>query len=294
MNTWQFTILLFLFIGILILLAKVVLRWDLAKTFNIAAIATRVRIILKSFRFVPITVITTNEKGEIVVTSPRIFKDFGWTEDELLGKTLAVIIPEDHLKAFEKFKILEQGSITSHSIDIEGVKKNGETLPIEATVISWEDEDYFKTSFHTISLKNIQHRKDNQAAAIQIAKHDIEKLELSAMGMGLLNAGAWKWDLIDDIVSGDYMYIKIFSLKLGETLKAKDVMEMVYFEDRNKVEIAMQVGFEGKKRYDVKYRVPKKDGSKNLIYCVGMPKVNKNNIVIGIEGIVQILEENVD
>lgn len=293
MSTWQFTILLIVFIGILFLLIRLVYREGFSKVFNIAAFAARVRIILKSWRFVPITLITIDENGQIILANPKTTKDFGWTEDELLGKKMDILIPEEHRKSLEKFKILNSDNYLSDYIEIEGLKKDGNLLPIEVRVEKWTDEDFFKTPFYTITLRNIKHRKDNESAAIQAARQVVEILELSSMGMGILNAGAWSWDLVEDRMTGDDGYNKIFNFKPWEVVRAVDLMEIVYFEDRNQVDAAMQKGFEAKERYEIKYRISKKDGSRDLIYCIGIPQQNKKGHIIKINGIVQVIKENV-
>lgn len=293
MNTWQFTILLILFIGIILLLARLLYREGFSKVFRIAAFATRVRIIIKSWRFVPITLITIDDKGEIILANPKTTQDFGWTEDQLLGKKLDILIPEEHMKSLERFKIINSDNPFSDYLEIEGKTKNNEFMPIEVRIEKWTDEEYFKNPFYTITLKNIKHRKANESAAIQAARQTVSILELSAIGMEILCAGAWSWDLVDDLVTGDIGYNKIFNLKPGEKVQGKDLMEIVYFEDRNGVDIAMQTGFKEQKRYETQYRVPKKDGSKDLIYCIGIPQLNKKGHITKINGIVQVIKENV-
>lgn len=293
MNTWQFTILLILFVGILFLLVRLVYKEGFAKVFNVAAIAARVRIILKSWRFVPVALVTINEKGEIILSNPKTTKDFGWSEDELSGKKMDFLIPKEYIDTFEKFKILYGADSVSDYIEIEGIQKNGKLLPIEVRVEKWKDEDFFKNPFYTIILRNIKHKKDNELA-VREARKQIEKiLDLTTMGMNILNAGAWSWDMQEDIIIADAGYNNIFDLKPWEIVKGKDLLDRVYFEDRNNVDLAMKEGFEKNQRYEVKYRVPQKDGSKNLILCIGIPELNKNNRAIKINGIIQLIEENV-
>ncbi|MFB6305531.1 MAG: ATP-binding protein, partial [Flavobacteriales bacterium] len=82
--------------------------------------------------------IVVDDKGEILIANPRVNEMFGYKDDELLGKTIEVLIPKkyankhkEHRKEYHK---KPKRRTMGEGMDLYGVKKNGEEFPVEISL----------------------------------------------------------------------------------------------------------------------------------------------------------------
>lgn len=87
---------------------------------------------------VPDAVIIMSDTGEIVSFSAGATKVFGYTSDEVVGRSLAVLMPRHHGRAHSaKLKTYGQrssSSVVGHTRMLEGRKKSGTRFPAEVHV----------------------------------------------------------------------------------------------------------------------------------------------------------------
>lgn len=87
-------------------------------------------------------IIVVNTKQEIVATNSSAEEMFGYGDDELLGKPLDTLIPNEYRKNHghhvEHFIKKSEKRQMGHGRDLNGVRKNGEKFPVEAGLNPFE------------------------------------------------------------------------------------------------------------------------------------------------------------
>ncbi len=115
-------------------------------------------------------IITTDEKGYIQDINPAAAKIFGYSENELIGKRVTMLSPDDAT-------VLNK-NINGKVQQLTGIKKNGERFPIEVGLNSMLFED------HVLVVGIVRDISDRKMAdeALSSYTHDMESInqELSA------------------------------------------------------------------------------------------------------------------
>ncbi len=106
------------------------------------------------------TIININSNGNITFWNKAAEKTFGFLANEMIGKPLAQIMPEEFQKAhFEGIKrVVSTGKsrIIGKVVEIIGIKKSGQKFPIELSLATWKTDD---SVFFTAIIRDITERK---------------------------------------------------------------------------------------------------------------------------------------
>ncbi len=106
-------------------------------------------------------IIMADEEGKVLFCNPAAERMFGYSCKELSGKKLSeYIIPEhyrgEHNNGFARFKTTGQGGVIGKTVELEGLRKNGEIFPIELALSSIKHGEYW----HAIgTIRDITTRK---------------------------------------------------------------------------------------------------------------------------------------
>lgn len=87
------------------------------------------------FESSPIALVMIDEKGKIILVNPQTEKYFGYTSDELLGQSMAILVPKrfrrEHLKLCEDFFRDPEVRSLGAGRDLHAVRKGGVEFPVE-------------------------------------------------------------------------------------------------------------------------------------------------------------------
>ncbi|MCX9013106.1 MAG: PAS domain S-box protein [Candidatus Methanoperedens sp.] len=85
---------------------------------------------------------------------------FGYAEEEVLGKPLAILMPERYREAFrknmERSRLTEEPEYIGKTFEFQGLRKDGSEFPSEVSIASWRTEE---GKFYTSIVRNITERK---------------------------------------------------------------------------------------------------------------------------------------
>ena len=106
-------------------------------------------------------IVTINARGVIQTVSDSIERVFGWTPDELIGRNVAVLMPEPHRTAHDgylhHYRQTGKPHILNRTREFDGVRKDGTPVPIEISVARVEvpgrDEPMFTGIIHDVSAR---------------------------------------------------------------------------------------------------------------------------------------------
>jgi PAS domain S-box-containing protein len=105
-------------------------------------------------------IVTADNKGNVLGWNRGAEKAFGYAEQEVLGKPLSLIIPEDYLQQhINGMKSVEDGgkkNVIGKTVELHGLKKNGIVFPLELSLSEWETSD---GTFYTGIIRDITNRK---------------------------------------------------------------------------------------------------------------------------------------
>ena len=105
--------------------------------------------------------VSMDADGGIIAWNPEAEAIFGWRADEAIGRPVAeMIIPpsmrDAHSRGLERFLATGEGPVLDRRIELEGLHRDGHTLPIELTVSAIQEDDGW--TFHAF-LHEITDRK---------------------------------------------------------------------------------------------------------------------------------------
>lgn len=107
------------------------------------------------------SIIISDENSIIVFANKRANNVFGYNENELIGKNLHQIMPQKHRRGHSEGvkRYIHSGipKLIGHTIEIEGLKKDGTIFPVELSLSSWKEND--KHYFSGI-MRDISERKE--------------------------------------------------------------------------------------------------------------------------------------
>lgn len=96
------------------------------------------------------SIVTADSAGTIVGWNPAAETSFGYTADEIIGRPLALLIPEryleGHLAGMERMRSGGERRLIGKTVEMTGLRKGGREFPIELSLARWETaEGWFVT-----------------------------------------------------------------------------------------------------------------------------------------------------
>ncbi len=126
----------------------------------------------------PYGLLMVNPAGIITMVNPQCEVIFGFTQEELIGQSLAMLLPlpyreahDRHLLAFFANPIRKQmGGLR----DLQGLRKNGTAVPVEIGLTPIQTAD----GLHTLAtIIDVSIRKANEAALLRLQHHLREEVD---------------------------------------------------------------------------------------------------------------------
>jgi len=177
-------------------------------------------------RSAPVPLIMANSKGEIVLMNVQAESLFQYSKEELVGKTIEELIPQQfrnaHIHHRESFMEIPVSRAMSSGRTLFGKRKNGEEFPIEVGLGAMHDQDEYLVLAAVIDVSD---RKQMEALLVN-AKTKSDEASL-AKGEFLAN-------MSHEIRTPMNAIIGLTQLTLDSTLdsKQRDHLQKVYRSSR--------------------------------------------------------------
>ena len=118
-------------------------------------------------------IILADASGNVILWNEGARKMFGYAEDEVVGKELAILMPERyrdaHERGLEKVRLTGESKLYGKPVEVDGLKKDGSEFPIELTVSFWYTKE---GTFYTGIIRDITERKKLQDELARLATTD--------------------------------------------------------------------------------------------------------------------------
>jgi len=93
----------------------------------------------------PDGLLVVDREGVIRAANPRVEEMFGWTTDELRGRSVDVLVPQavgtSHSVHRSRFVADPHNRPMGVGLDLRGLRKDGTTFPVEISLSPWTPED---------------------------------------------------------------------------------------------------------------------------------------------------------
>lgn len=111
----------------------------------------------------PDAMVIVNQQGQIVLVNAQTEAQFGYTKEELLGKELEILVPDDivyqHRHQRERYVSEPVPRNMSEDMELKGQRKDGSTFPVEVSLSPLKTENGL---FISAAIRNISDRKKEE------------------------------------------------------------------------------------------------------------------------------------
>ncbi len=105
-------------------------------------------------------IISVDSNGDITSWNKRAETIFGYVEEEVLGKSLVILMPERYRVSYsrdlERLRSTSKSKYDGKTLELHGLRKDGSEFPIEISIAIWKTEDRM---FFTGIVRDITGRK---------------------------------------------------------------------------------------------------------------------------------------
>ena len=132
------------------------------------------------------------------------------------------------------------------------------------------------------------------SVGIDITEHKLSEAKVIKAQTSLADAqrvaaiGSWEWNVLDDTALWSDETYRIFGIENDELNEHRgSFLDMVYPEDRDKVDTALSESLSGANKYDIEYRIRLDDGSSKTIHALAEIVRDGNGKPVLMRGTVQ-------
>lgn len=236
----------------------------------------------------PYAQIGTDEFGVILMWNGRAEETFGWKQQEMLGKNIDLIIPQEframHNIGVKRWRETGKSKIIDNEVGVQlvGLHRLGSQFPIHLKLISINDKGYKLLGAYIRNISTDIKERDTLIKDLKFCKSVLNTAKI----------GGFNWNIDTNKVIFDENTAKIYNVSMDEMNKllAPDLIDLIYPKDQARVSIIMSNAIENKlDSYEIHYRRLQLDGSLKWIFSKGCTVIDENELVSEINGIVEDL-----
>ena len=234
---------------------------------------------------------TSNLDFKFTYISPSIKLLTGYTDDELISKSISELVTEQSLETIrhalqEAFEAELHGvnETPDPPLEIQMYRKNGGTIWVETSRTFLRDEQ--KKPIGILgALRGIDERKQAQQ---KILKSEARL----ARAQRIAHLGNWEWDIETDTETWSDEVFNMFGIK-DKTISPtfQTFLDFVHKDDRARVEKANKDAMYEDKLYSIDYRIVRIDGSERTVHTEGEVTRNESGKPIRMFGTVLDITE---
>jgi len=201
-------------------------------------------------------IITADSRGNVVFWNRGAEDIFGYSSEEIVGKSLTTIMPERFHEAHRKGLALVvttgKSKLVGKTVEMTGLRKDNTEFPVELSLATWRTTEGM---FFTALLRDITDRKRAE-----------EKLKQSearyAVAQRVANVGSWDWDIRTGDLYWSEQIEPLFGFARGEFRGTYEAfLECVHPDDRQHVVDSVNGCIEKGTDYAIEHRIIWPDGT---------------------------------
>jgi PAS domain S-box-containing protein len=232
-------------------------------------------------------VVSADESGTITFANPSTMRIFGYAREDLIGKSLTVLMPEVirpvYNDAFRRYSSTGQRQLNWQAVELEGLRKNGEEFPIAVSL------GESMTGGHRIFsafIRDISEQKRAQESLRRSHSYLAQAQRLTRIGIF-----AWEVPSRKSLYRSDEWYrIYGFDPRCGVP-SWEEFLERVHPEDRQKLEANTDRVIAEKSDFDLEFRILIPGAPIKFIHTVGEPVLGRTGELQQFVGVVMDVTE---
>lgn len=122
-------------------------------------------------------ILSVDENGNIIRLNDAAVSLFGYEKEELIGRSVEILIPESYSEITEKYlQKIQKGNgqkISERGLEIETLKKDGTEFPSELSIaeVTWDGK-----KIYTAIIKDLTQRRELERSIIKIGSEERRKI----------------------------------------------------------------------------------------------------------------------
>jgi PAS domain S-box-containing protein len=226
-------------------------------------------------------IISKSLEGVIMSWNEGAQRIFGYTADEVIGKHISILIPEDHID--EEPAILARLRAGERIEHYKTIRRHKEGTPID---ISLTVSPIVGPGGRIVGASKIARDVTEQHRAQRALNVAAERLNLALAAARL---GDWSWDAATDVVTMSETAAEIFGIPPGPHMTWAEMRELLHEDDRESARVAVERAAAEHSDYDIEYRVVGHGGGNETrwILAKGRGLYDDGGNVTGMLGVVQ-------
>jgi PAS domain S-box-containing protein len=235
----------------------------------------------------PLAVVGLDEKGRVVRWAAQAETLFGWTGEEVLGRTLEalhLIHPDDRARVLERLADMVGRSVSCRFVQTNrNLTRDGRVLTCE-----WVNSVLFDAQGQLVSM--LSFATDVSARIEAKTKLDQNRALLAIAGR-TARLGGWRLDLEAGRVSWSDEVAAIHALPPGTSPSMQEGIGFYVPECRERIANLVSACIERGEPFDDELQIVDANGKRVWVRAIGEPERNPDGRVIAIQGAFQDISE---
>lgn len=214
---------------------------------------------------------------------------FGYTADEVIGKSVTLLMPPEQAKEEPMILArLARGERIHHHETIRR-RKNGELIDVSLTISAIRDETGRVVGASKIARDVTQQKRDERERILLLRKEKEARARLD-FSLSALELGDWTWDAATDRMTISDRTADIYGLPHGVDRRRETLRELIHPDDRAAAQAAAEHSIQSGTDYDIEYRINHPTGERWVV-VKGRPQFGPGGEIVGMMGVVQDITE---
>ena len=233
-------------------------------------------------------IVCVNMHADITEWNMQAEKLFGWTEKEMLGKSIVeTLIPfryrDRYIKGLNKYIETGADPVLNKLVEVKLLNKKGKELQVEVFIVPINEED--EPPFFCAFIRDISARKKAQAEILQT------QLRLN-QAQALAHIGNWEINFINQTSKWSDEAYRIYDLDPGDHfLSEESWLSFVHPAEKHRVKKEIDKGKATLKGFAFNHRIVTATGVVKYIYTESKYEFDDNGNPIGLYGIIKDITE---
>jgi len=229
-------------------------------------------------------IICADANGYILSWNKAAERMFGYTEEELLGQPLLVIMPlrhrEAHRARLESFRRTGESVGLDRTIEVDGLRRDASEFPIELSIGTWETQE--GPCFSAI----VRDMTDRKRVEDRLRRQQIEQQAL----LDLIPAMVWYKDGDNRIIRANRLAAESINKSIAE-IEGRSTYDLYPDEAEKYYQDDLEVIGSGRPKFGIiePYQTP--SGEKRWVQTDKVPYRDRDGSIIGVLVLAQHMRE---
>jgi PAS domain S-box-containing protein len=224
-------------------------------------------------------IISKTLEGIITSWNKGAERIFGYTAEEVLGKSITIIIPDDHLQEEPAILARLRAGVRVEHFETIRRRKDGQLVDISLTV-----SPIIGPNNQIVGASKIARDITDQRQARRLLDEASQRLRLALAAAQL---GDWSWDARTDLVSLSDTAAEIFGVPAAQRLTQEEWRKLLEPEDREQARATAEAALAEHNDYEIEYRLKTPGNLQKWISAKGRGIYDSKGTLIGQLGFVQ-------